>query len=97
MPGSDYSQLSDKLRRAGLQPSTPCLVVSRAGSRDQQVLWTDVARLAVKKPLPSPALLIVGHSVLPGETVEGVGWQLPAEPAAASAGAPDRGIALREG
>jgi len=61
MPGGDYAQLSERLCRAGLDPQTPCVVVSRAGHPDQQVLWTDVTWLATRSNLPSPSLLIVGR------------------------------------
>jgi siroheme synthase len=61
MPGSDYRCLSEQLCHAGLAPNTPCVVISGAGRGDQQVLWTDIDRLARREPLPAPALVIVGR------------------------------------
>jgi uroporphyrin-III C-methyltransferase len=61
MPGSDYRRLSAQLHEAGVAPQTPCVVISGAGRRDQQILWTDIDRLASRDPLPSPALVIVGR------------------------------------
>jgi uroporphyrin-III C-methyltransferase len=61
MPGSDYRSLSEQMRNAGLAPNTPCMVISGAGRGGQQMLWTDIDRLASRDPLPSPALVIVGR------------------------------------
>jgi uroporphyrin-III C-methyltransferase len=61
MPGSDYRRLSRQLREAGVEPRTPCMVISAVGRPDQQMLWTDIGRLAGRDPLPSPALVIVGR------------------------------------
>jgi uroporphyrin-III C-methyltransferase len=61
MPGSDYRGLSEQLRNAGLAPKTPCMVISGAGRASQQMLWTDLERLAGRDPLAAPALVIVGR------------------------------------
>ncbi len=61
MPGSDYRRLSEQLRNAGLTPHTPCVVISGVGIPDQQMLWTNIGRLASRDSLPSPALVIVGR------------------------------------
>ena len=46
MPGSDYPRLSRQLREAGVELRTPCMVISAVGRPDQQMLWTDIGRLA---------------------------------------------------
>jgi uroporphyrin-III C-methyltransferase len=61
MPGSDYRRLSRQLHDAGVEPHTPCVVISGIGKPGQQMLWTDIDRLASRDPLPSPALIIVGR------------------------------------
>jgi uroporphyrin-III C-methyltransferase len=61
MPGSDYRGLTADLCRSGLDPNTPCVLVSRAGRYDQQVLCTNIALLAARDALPAPALLLVGR------------------------------------
>ncbi len=61
MPGGDYRRLSEQLREAGVEPHTPCVVISGIGRAGQQMLWTDIERLAGRDPLASPALVIVGR------------------------------------
>ena len=61
MPGSDYRRLSAQLRKAGVEPHTPCVVISGAGRSDQQILRCAIERLASRAPLPAPALVIVGR------------------------------------
>ncbi len=61
MPGQDYSRLSEQLTAAGLERDTPCTVVSSAGTKGQQVLWTNLAGLSRASALPAPALVIVGR------------------------------------
>jgi uroporphyrin-III C-methyltransferase len=61
MPGSDYAEVSQRLRDAGLPSELPCVVVSNATSSQQQIRWTTVARLAHEEKLAAPALLIVGR------------------------------------
>lgn len=61
MPGENYAGLAADLRAAGLDGNTPCVIVSRAASPGQQVLQTTLDHLAESRPLPAPALLIVGE------------------------------------
>lgn len=60
MPGHDYRRVCQSLEEAGLPPETPCVIVSCASLRGQQICWTDLAHLGMEAPLPAPALLIVG-------------------------------------
>jgi len=60
MPGRDYERISHDLRQAGLDPATPCVLVSNASLPSEQVCCTDVGHLADQPPLPAPSLLIVG-------------------------------------
>jgi uroporphyrin-III C-methyltransferase / precorrin-2 dehydrogenase / sirohydrochlorin ferrochelatase len=61
MPGPDYAEVSRWLQDGGLAPETPLLVVSKATNPDQSAQLTTIAALPTHKPLPAPALLIVGR------------------------------------
>jgi uroporphyrin-III C-methyltransferase len=61
MPGADYAEVSERLLGGGLPADLPCVIVSRASDPQQQVRWSNVARLASEEKLPAPALLIVGR------------------------------------
>lgn len=63
MPGPDYAEVSHWLVESGIVSETPCLVISRASQREQEVQFTTVSSLASLPPLPAPALLIVGRVV----------------------------------
>lgn len=60
MTGSDYGRLGGSLIEAGLDASTPCLVVSCASRPEQKMRWTLLQRLGDETVLPAPALIIVG-------------------------------------
>jgi len=62
MPGRNYEALTQRLTTAGLDPNTPCLVVSRATTPYQQMHPTTVRELPRTPKLPTPALLIVGEA-----------------------------------
>jgi uroporphyrin-III C-methyltransferase len=61
MPGADYAEVSERLLEGGLPADLPCVIVSRATGSQQQVRWSNVARLGSEEKLPAPALLIVGR------------------------------------
>jgi len=61
MPGADYAEVSERLLGGRLPADLPCVIVSRATGSQQQVRWSNVARLASEEKLPAPALLIVGR------------------------------------
>jgi uroporphyrin-III C-methyltransferase len=65
MPGGRYGELGHELTSAGLDPATPCLIVSRAALSGQLTHETTVEQLPDVPELPSPALLIVGASARP--------------------------------
>jgi len=60
MPGAGYAGLGDALIQAGLDPQTPCVVVSCAARKSQQMRWTDIAGLRTLNGIAAPALLILG-------------------------------------
>jgi uroporphyrin-III C-methyltransferase len=61
MPGADYTEVADRLRDGGLPADLPCVIVSGASGPQQEIRWSNVARLAKEEKLPAPALLIVGR------------------------------------
>jgi uroporphyrin-III C-methyltransferase len=60
MPGPDYVGLAQRLTAEGLDPRTPCLVVSRATTARQQVHFARLANLAETPQHEAPVVLIVG-------------------------------------
>lgn len=63
MPGQNYAETAAKLRHAGLSSSTPCAIVSRATTPQQEIHRTNIGELRHAPKLPSPTLLIVGEVV----------------------------------
>jgi len=63
MPGRNLGEITRRLRNAGLSGETPCAVVSRATTADQQLHVSTVDELPAAPPLAAPALLIVGEVV----------------------------------
>jgi len=63
MPGINYGELAAKLRGAGLADETPCAIISRATTPQQQTHCTHIANLQNAPRLPSPTLLVVGEVV----------------------------------
>ena len=76
MPGKDYTATAARLRSAGLAGDTPCAIVSRATTPEQEITLSTVAGLTGLFPLLSPALLIVGDVVAEARTqgVKGAAW-----------------------
>jgi len=68
MPGFNYGETAASLIDAGLKPTTPCAIVSRVSSPQQQIHRTTVADLPAAPLLPAPTLLLVGE-VLAEEAV----------------------------
>jgi len=60
MPGADYRELAARLCRQGFASETPCLVVSRATTAQQQVYVTRLGSLGDVPRFTSPAVLIAG-------------------------------------
>ena len=61
MPGHHYSELAHKLSAAGLPAETPCAIISRATTSEEQVFSTDIERLGDAPRLPAPTLLVIGE------------------------------------
>jgi uroporphyrin-III C-methyltransferase len=61
MPGHHYSEIARKLRAAGLPAETPCAIVSRATTPEEQIFSTDLQGLKDAPRLPAPTLLLIGE------------------------------------
>jgi uroporphyrin-III C-methyltransferase len=61
MPGRQYSEVALKLQTAGLPNDTPCAIISRATTSEEQVFPTDLENLADAPRLPAPTLLVIGE------------------------------------
>jgi uroporphyrin-III C-methyltransferase len=61
MPGHEYASLVGKLRAAGLPGDTPCAIISRATTAEEQVFSTNLHSLATAPQLPAPTLLVIGE------------------------------------
>ncbi|MSO56094.1 MAG: uroporphyrinogen-III C-methyltransferase [Acidobacteria bacterium] len=60
MPGGHEAELVRELIDGGLNPDTPCFVVSRATRPDEQIVETTVGQLPKLPKLPAPTLLLIG-------------------------------------
>ena len=61
MPGRQLRGLVRKLRSAGMAGDTPCAVISRATTQEQQTLTTTLEKLPDLPQLPAPTLLVIGE------------------------------------
>jgi len=69
MPGREYDEIASKLIAAGLNGDTPCAVISRAASKEEEVFKTSLVRMGEAPRLLAPSLLIVGKVLQPEEFV----------------------------
>ena len=70
MPGRSYGEIGRSLVSAGVPSSTPCAIVSRATTPQQQVHRTTIRDLNDAPSLPAPSLLMVGEVVRLGIATE---------------------------
>jgi siroheme synthase len=61
MPGYDYANTVTRLQAAGVKATTPCVIISKATSKDEQIYKTSLQDLPSAPRLPSPTLLVVGE------------------------------------
>ena len=89
MPGHDYSNIAHKLRSAGLRDETPCAIISRVTTSEEQVFSTNVENLKDAPHLPAPTLLVIGEVLrhadhhLSQQELGLPNWWLPGTPGAA--------------
>jgi uroporphyrin-III C-methyltransferase len=65
MPGSQPGQLVQKLRLAGMAAETPCALISRATTEQEQSFLTTLENLSKAPPTPAPTLLVIGEVARP--------------------------------
>jgi uroporphyrin-III C-methyltransferase len=63
MPGYHYEATAARLIAAGLDPATPCAVISQVATSKENVFRTTLAALPRAPQLPAPTLLVVGEVV----------------------------------
>lgn len=63
MPGKNYAETAAKLKAAGVDKETPCALISKATTPEQQTHRTTVGELARAPKLDAPMLLVVGEVV----------------------------------
>jgi len=81
MPG-EYEGIAEDLRNAGLSESTPCAIVSKVSSPNEQWYQTTLGSLSKAPLMASPCVLIVGETIktiaqekLRSETLQAVPFQ----------------------
>jgi uroporphyrin-III C-methyltransferase len=78
MPGPDYERTARDLMESGVDASIPCVVVSKAGRKDEEIRRMRLSEIAAAKGISAPALLIVGEVAGQPATQEHEGTQPPA-------------------
>lgn len=63
MPGHDFTALRAELLAAGVDPSTPAAIVSRAATSSERTHRTTLAKLHVAPELPAPSILLIGRAL----------------------------------
>ena len=63
MPGRDLTAIAAQLRSEGLPADLPCVIVSRAGQPQQQIVQTTLAQLERVPAVPAPAILLAGEAL----------------------------------
>ncbi len=65
MPGRNFAALAEDLMHSGIAPGTPCVAVSKATTRDQQVTATTLEKLGTAHVGPAPVILLIGNAIQP--------------------------------
>ncbi len=63
MPGWNLARIAAQLRSEGLAGDLPCVLVSRAGQPEQEIVRTTLAKLESITPPPAPAILLAGEAL----------------------------------
>ena len=63
MPGHRYAELAAELQAAGIGAEIPCVVISRATTKDETIWRTTVSKLPQCPAAASPSLLVIGSVV----------------------------------
>jgi uroporphyrin-III C-methyltransferase len=79
MPGNRNAELAAELEAAGIGAEIPCVVISRATTRDESMRRTTVGKLAQLPRAATPSLLVVGSVVGVATGEEGASEELCSE------------------
>jgi uroporphyrin-III C-methyltransferase len=60
MPGTRYAELASELQAAGIGAEIPCVVISRATTKDETIFRTTLGQLPKCPAAASPSLIVVG-------------------------------------
>jgi uroporphyrin-III C-methyltransferase len=60
MPSGRYEEIAQDLMGAGVDPETPCLVVSQTSTAGEEIMKTRLNRLGEACKLPAPSVLLIG-------------------------------------
>ncbi len=63
MPGHNYAEVAGRLAAAGFSKETPCAIISKATTRQQQMHRTTISNLHLSPKLAAPTLLVIGDVV----------------------------------
>jgi siroheme synthase len=63
MLGNRYAELASELLAAGIASDVPCVVISRATTKDETIYRTTLGKLPQCPAAASPSLLVVGSVV----------------------------------
>jgi uroporphyrin-III C-methyltransferase len=63
MPGRKFRSLADDLISSGIDAATPCVAISKATTREEQVYATTLAKLGDEDVGPAPVILLIGHAI----------------------------------
>ncbi len=80
MPGQNYREIAGRLRDAGMAEETPCAIVSKVSTPQEQSHFTHLRHLPNAPHLPAPTLLVIGDVVRtagPLLTEELAAWNCP--------------------
>jgi uroporphyrin-III C-methyltransferase len=69
MPGHCYAELAAELQAAEIAAEVPCVVISRATTKDETIFRTTVGKLADCPAASSPSLIVVGVVVGAGAEI----------------------------
>jgi uroporphyrin-III C-methyltransferase len=71
MPGRQFRVLADDLIASGISAETPCVAVSKATTREEQVHATTLALIEDEAVGPAPVILLIGHAIqIPAPTLK---------------------------
>lgn len=63
MPGRNFRSLADDLIASGIAPDTPCVAVSKATTRAEQVYASTLGSIDDADVGPAPVILLIGHAI----------------------------------